>query len=135
MDIKPVKDYDDAKYPDLLSVVNGMRKRRRGMKIASAAALTIAASMSLTMCGTSRNRETARWTSTAGAALPETSDETTEETSLAGKITITEETIYDTALAGDIAVTEESTVSEETALAGVIIPSESSLASHDVRPS
>lgn len=125
MDIKPVKDYNDAKYPDLHSVVNGMRKHRRGLKIASAAALTIAMSMSSTMCGTS----------TAGVALPETSDETTEETSLAGKITVTEETAYDTALAGDIAVTEESTASEESAFAGAALPSESSLASYDVRPS
>lgn len=129
MDIKPVKDYNDAKYPDLHSVVNGMRKHRRGLKIASAAALTIAVSMSFTMCGTS----------TAGVALPETSDETsnetTEETSLAGKITVTEETTYDTALAGDIAVTEESTASEESAFAGAALPSESSLTSHVVRPS
>lgn len=100
MDVKPVKEYNDAKYPNLKSVRENLRRNGIGAKAAVSTAMAVAAALSLTMC--------------TPATTTGTGDETTSAVDETGT--------FETQLAGDLAVTETTPM---VTLSGIIAPEQS----------
>ena len=117
MNVKPVKDYDEPKYPDLKTVVKGQIKHGRRAKIALACAMTAVSAIFLSQCRgpgyAGGMTYTSAWeqTSEATADASETATTDASETATAGVALLTEDTAQatDASLAGDVVMAESST--------------------------
>lgn len=112
MNVTPVKDYDEPKYPDLKTVVKSRIAPGRRAKVALACAMTAVSAMYMSQC---RSPGYAGGMTTS-SAWEQTSEESTDatETATAGVALLTEEPTEATdttettgaALAGDLILAE-----------------------------